>query len=240
MYAAPLFDDEAEPVGLAQRLALHDLGQWTRGECAAVLQHQRVRERGRDLLEVVRDQDRRGRSGSRAHRERSATSSSRPPMSRPAVGSSSSATPGSFMSMRASSTRWRSPAERVGKGCDADASHRHSASSARAGAVGVGVPVPPWRERGIARGHHDLGCGHRRFELRRERGRRERNAFAERPHVGAAEALPEHVDRARGRVLVERRDAQKHVFPRRSRPARPTVRRLAPSSRCRRGSTCRR
>ena len=148
-------------------------------------------------------------------------------MSRPAVGSSSSATPGSFISMRASSTRWRSPADSVGNGCAASAPQCHSCSSVeRADAVGVVVPVPPGCERGVPRGHHDLGRGHRRFELGRERGGRERDAFAQGAHVGAAEALPEHVDRARRRVLVERRRcAAARSCPRRSRRARPSARR---------------
>ncbi len=76
----------------------------------------------------------------------------------------------------------------------------------RALAVGVGVPMPPGRERRITRGHDHLGRGHRRFELGCERGRRERDAFAQCPHVGATEPLAEDLYCARRGVLVERRD----------------------------------
>ena len=84
----------------------------------------------------------------------------------------------------------------------------------RAIAVRVGVGVPPRRERGVLRGHHDLRRRHARLERGRERGGGERDAFAQRAHVAATEALPEHVDGAPRGMLVERGDAEQRRLAR--------------------------
>jgi hypothetical protein len=80
--------------------------------------------------------------------------------------------------------------------------------------VGVGVLVPPRRQRRVAGRHHHLRGRHARLEARRERRRRERDALAERAHVGAPEALAEDVDRAARRMQVQRRDAQQRGLAR--------------------------
>ena len=143
------------------------------------------------------------------------------------MGSSKRTMPGSFIRVRASSTRWRSPAERVGSWWSARRPQRKRSSSDIARARSASVY---WchhgRQRGVARGHHDLGRRHARLEAGRERRRRERDPLAQGAHVAAAEALAEHVDGAARRMLVERRDPQQRGLARAVRArARPSARR---------------
>ena len=107
-----------------------------------------------------------GVEGSAARSARPATRSSRPARSSPAVGSSSSSSPGSGISVRASSTRWRSPDESVAKLRSARWP-MPSCTEARPGplAVGVVVAVPPRLEgRVLGRHHHverrEVGAEH--------------------------------------------------------------------------------
>ena len=163
---------------------------------------------------------------------RSATSSSRPPMSRPAVGSSRSATPGSFISMRASSTRWRSPADSVGNGW-----RRARAVPLVAGARARGrgrrrsTGATTARARRSARSSRPRPRSSTARAGPRARGRRTRCVRA-----ACARRCGRAVDRAPRPFPTKgagtaRRCAAGTSCPRRSRRARPSARRRAPSSR---------
>ena len=81
-----------------------------------------------------------GAAGSAARSSSAATSCSRPPRSRRADGSSSSTTAGSFISVRASSTRWRSPDDSVPSSRSAKRADAHPLEArARLVVVGGGV-----------------------------------------------------------------------------------------------------
>ena len=80
--------------------------------------------------------------------------------------------------------------------------------------VGVVVGVPPRRSVPSARGHHHFQRVHRRFEARRDRGRRNSDARSHRPHVTVPELLAQHAYASRRRMLVQRRDAQQRGLAR--------------------------
>ena len=114
----------------------------------------------RDFLDVMGDEHYRGAAGVLGQAPSRDSSRSRPPMSRPAQGSSSSNSCGSLMRARASMTCCRSPSDSTPKGRSAiwskpaDANNR-SAFSHSAWAIGV----PPRFEGAPAgRDHYLPGC----------------------------------------------------------------------------------
>ena len=113
----------------------------------------------RDLLDVVRDEDDRGRSRlARPAGRGRASSVSRAPRSRLAAGSSRSSRSGSGMSARAIETRRRSPADSVPNGWSASGRPRPGrARSAAARARSASrVVVPPRLGGRVPGGHHEV------------------------------------------------------------------------------------
>ena len=118
----------------AERLGGQRLVQRAGRQHLTSSQQEEVVETRRDLVDVVGDEDRgRRRRVGRESRRGGVTRSSRPPRSRPAVGSSRSSRPGSVISVRANCTRCRSPDDSVPKGWSAIAPqpNRSSRASAR-------------------------------------------------------------------------------------------------------------
>ena len=145
--------------------------RWARRASAAVRQHERVGEAGRDLLEVMghqHDGGGRGRGPSREVGEELLAAAD----VEAGGGLVEQDEPG-IAHQRAGEQHALAFAGRQGREAGASASAaqpKRSSSVERACAVGVGVLVPPRRQRGVARGHHDLGGGHAGLEARRERG----------------------------------------------------------------------
>ncbi len=139
---------------------------------------------------------------------RAPTSCSRPPRSRRADGSSSSTTPGSFISVRASITRCCSPDDSVARAGRRTADAHALETGDGVCPIGVVVGVPPRFESGVPCCHHDVAGRQFRPELGCERSGRVADPAAQDPHVGPSERLAEHAHLAGRGVLVERRDAQ--------------------------------
>jgi len=138
-------------------------------------------------------------------------SSSRPPTSRPAVGSSNSTSAGSVMRVRRGGPVWRSHGGECG-GCVGERGAPESFEQ-RDGALGLSSVY--WCHHGasggISSGHYNL---RRRHPARAGRQRGDRTqCVPQGADVGATQSLAQHVGRFRGWGLVERGDAQQGGLP---------------------------
>ena len=151
-----------------------------------------------------------GEPGSAASSASRATRRSRPAMSRPAAGSSSSSRSGSAIRVRASSTCWRSPSDRTPKGRSATAAKpaRASRSSARARGPRRCRSCHHGSERRVAGAHHHVARRHRRHQHLGHGGADHADALPEAADIDLAQPVAEHRNRAPGRVEVARGQLQ--------------------------------
>ena len=213
------FDGQRQTEALAHQGGGDRLLDRARGDDGAVAEQESVRRDRRQLLDVMRRDDRRERCRSRAMRSSEVMSNSRPGRSSPAPASSSTRSAASAINARASITRARSPCERPANGRSAMRLHRDEPQELARGCDAFRRDVLlEQRARPGHAGQDDVDRPQPWEEARRDLQVDDADAMPELRNANAAEPATEQRGRAGTRVHLRRSDAEQRRLARAVRP----------------------